>query len=401
MEIKQSIEWYRDQVVFLTGGTGTLGGCLLYKLALQLPTAKIFVLVRGSVGQAIEKWEKLMPEQVDDILDTGKIHFVVGDMTRPELGLKPTDLQRLRDAVTVVINAAADISLHKELSDTIQANCISHLTLSALLAGFVRLRIFLHVSTSYVNGFISEGIIEERIYMLGDDEQDPELELSSILSTGFSAHTHRFCAPYALAKYLAERLILSSERPFPVLIIRPSLIAPAIRDPYTGYGADDSIPIHTVIQNFVGSPDYGPTQLSQAFSHQQVVDEIPVDLVANTCLAHLALGTTGIVHAAAQLYVARTFKESIDLYQKYTPEDVAEKIRNGNFRSDQVMAPSFFKIAQQSLGDSTNDCRRSCNLKDLAGPVGLSLEGHDPEAFMKFRIKQLSRVLGERLRVGS
>jgi hypothetical protein len=37
-----------DQTMFLTGATGTLGGCLLYKLALQLPTSKIFVLVRGS-----------------------------------------------------------------------------------------------------------------------------------------------------------------------------------------------------------------------------------------------------------------------------------------------------------------------------------------------------------------
>ena len=49
-----------DQTMFLTGATGTLGGCLLYKLALQLPTSKIFVLVRGSVQRVIEGHEHSM-----------------------------------------------------------------------------------------------------------------------------------------------------------------------------------------------------------------------------------------------------------------------------------------------------------------------------------------------------
>ncbi|KAJ5123348.1 male sterility protein-domain-containing protein [Penicillium atrosanguineum] len=58
----QAVEWYRDQVIFLTGATGNLGGCLLYKLAVKLPVAKIYVLCRGSVHQATEKWEMSMAE---------------------------------------------------------------------------------------------------------------------------------------------------------------------------------------------------------------------------------------------------------------------------------------------------------------------------------------------------
>ncbi|PYH66687.1 uncharacterized protein BO88DRAFT_489802 [Aspergillus vadensis CBS 113365] len=37
-----------DQVVFLTGATGNFGGCILYKLAVQLPTKKNYVLCRRS-----------------------------------------------------------------------------------------------------------------------------------------------------------------------------------------------------------------------------------------------------------------------------------------------------------------------------------------------------------------
>jgi thioester reductase-like protein len=102
-----------------------------------------------------------------------KIQFVVGDMNRdPDLGLKASDPQQLRDQVTVVINAAADDSLHKQLPEAVQTNCVSYLTLMTVLAGFSRLRSFLHVSTTYVNSFLPADRIEERIYRLGEGDHD-------------------------------------------------------------------------------------------------------------------------------------------------------------------------------------------------------------------------------------
>jgi Putative dehydrogenase domain of multifunctional non-ribosomal peptide synthetases and related enzymes len=92
----EPVEWYRDKVVLLTGATGNLGGCLMYKLAIQLPTSKIYVLCRGSMRQAMEKWEASMPEQIDEILDTGKIHCLTGDITLPNLGLGASELDTLQ-----------------------------------------------------------------------------------------------------------------------------------------------------------------------------------------------------------------------------------------------------------------------------------------------------------------
>jgi thioester reductase-like protein len=103
-------EWFRGQVVFLTGGTGNLGSCLLYKLAIQLPTAKIFVLVRGSVQRAIEAWEQSIPEQVEEIIATCKIQFFLGDMTQPNLGLSPENISRLQNETTVVTLRYLEIS---------------------------------------------------------------------------------------------------------------------------------------------------------------------------------------------------------------------------------------------------------------------------------------------------
>ncbi|GKZ26927.1 putative PKS/NRPS-like protein biosynthetic cluster [Aspergillus brasiliensis] len=388
------IEWFRDQVVFLTGGTGNLGGCLLYKLALQLPTKKIFLLCRGSVQRALDKLEAALAEQFDDVLDTHRVHFMVGDTSKPRLGLKPSDLQQLQEEVTVVINAAADISLQQPLHLSIQPNCIAHLQLLTLLRDFRHLKTFLHVSSTSVNSFLPDGTIDERIYPLCEEDPDPEKVLSRILSTGQSACTDSFVAPYALCKYLAERLILQQDNlPFNTLIVRPTLIGPAIRDPYPFYGHDEGMPLHTAIYNLATDPDYGLDRLGKGIKMDAVFDEIPVDFAANTCLAHLAAGTVGIVQAAGSLYVASTVGEVTTTMLECAAPTAVERVRRGEIRQSQNLAPMFYQVAQKYMRDWDIRCGRSEHLKEETGVLGLSLDGHDPEAFMKRRWQNLTNLL--------
>lgn len=384
--MERHIEWFRDQVIFLTGGTGNLGVCLLYKLTLQLPTKKIFLLCRGSVQRALDKLEAAMAEQVDDVLDSHRVQFMVGDTSKPGLGLKPSDLRQLQQEVTVVINAAADISLQQPLHLSIQPNCIAHLQLLTLLREFNRLTSFLHVSSTSVNSFLPDGIIEERIYPLCDEDPDPEKVLSQVLSTGQSAYTDNFIAPYALCKHLAERLILKqADLPFNTLIVRPSLIGPAIRDPYPFYGNDEGMPLQSAIYNLATDPDYGLDELGKGINLDAVFDEIPVDLVASTCLAHLAAGSVGIVQAAGSLYVAATTGEiTTTMIQGAAPTGI-EKVRRGEIRQSQNLAPMFSQVARKYMRNWDIRCDRSEHLKEHTGVLGLSLDGHDPDAFMKHR----------------
>ena len=48
-------EFYKEQVVFLTGATGGLGGCLLYKLSIVLDVQRLYVLIRGSESTALKR----------------------------------------------------------------------------------------------------------------------------------------------------------------------------------------------------------------------------------------------------------------------------------------------------------------------------------------------------------
>jgi hypothetical protein len=61
------------------------------------------------------------------------------------------------------------------------------------------------------------------------------------------------------------------------------------------------------------APDSGVVHVSpKNSSGSNIVDEIPVDLVANLILLHAMHGTTGVVHASSQSYIPRCLSQFHD-----------------------------------------------------------------------------------------
>jgi thioester reductase-like protein len=98
------VSFFKDQTVFLSGGTGGLGSCLLYKLASELPTHKIFVLCR-SKSKARKTWDKIMPNHIDSILNSGRVTLVVGDIMKPKFGIDPDLLAEIAAQTTIIIHS--------------------------------------------------------------------------------------------------------------------------------------------------------------------------------------------------------------------------------------------------------------------------------------------------------
>ena len=136
------MSFFSSQVVFLTGSTGHLGVCLLYKLVLVLYVAEVFVLICGSEQQTISAWAELMPDHASSLLRTRKIRFIAGDMIQPNLGICRSDLEEISRVVTLVIHAAADISLKAPLREAILKNCLPPLELALLASKFQDLKCF-------------------------------------------------------------------------------------------------------------------------------------------------------------------------------------------------------------------------------------------------------------------
>ncbi|KAL5340197.1 male sterility protein-domain-containing protein [Aspergillus crustosus] len=383
------VQHFKEQVVFLTGATGSLGGCLLYKLALRLPTKKIYVLCRGSIADAVRKWESTMPQQIEDILDSGKVELIAGDLSKPGLGLDPLIRQKMHDEVTSIINTAANISLVEDLEKSVRDNCQTAVALLQIANQFPHVQHFVHFSSLAVNSFLPGGVVEERLYpspgSVGEIEElagQPGADPSKV------SLDERYAWPYGHAKHIAERLLLGGSSAVPVLIIRPAAIGPAIAEPFPLYGPDKAIPMHTLLLCFSMS------DLNRVGNTEHVFEEVPVDLVANCCLLHIANKSTGVVQCASPLYVAQTAAEMMSTAREcLSPSEMAEIFRNQR-STTALLWQNRYNL--ENIGETPNwhvQCTRSEYQKTITGLLALVPSGHDPKLHLRRRIRRMYRVL--------
>ncbi|KAL2817486.1 male sterility protein-domain-containing protein [Aspergillus cavernicola] len=381
---------FESHTVLLTGSTGSLGGCLLYKLALQLPTRKIFVLVRGSSELAVKKWKKTMSGQTQVMLASGKINFVIGDIKKTDLGIDAPSLKRLREEVTLVIHTAATISLDANIVDAVENNCIPSLELAQIASSFRRLKLLIQLSTAYANSFLPDGYVGERVHSFS--EVDCEDELASIQLSGGSPHTQQFSASYTHSKHLMERLMLKRYPTLPILFVRPTIFGPAFRHPYPLYGPDASLPLNRFADLLIS--DRGGKQIWYAAegyeSGTNILDEIPVDFVANACLLHAAARTRGIVQIGSELYVQRTFDDFLNLVRSHVPAEIREQLPIITFVQDRNIPQSLLaELVKVASRNWMFDCGRSYWLKQMGGPLSLAACDGDVDRFNTARIKDI------------
>lgn len=378
--------FFESQTVFLTGSTGSLGGCLLYKLVLQLPTRKIFVLIRTSPQVAIEKWNMLMPQQTQAILGSGKVHFVVGDMKKSDFGINEADLKQLQEEVTLVIHAAANISFSMGLKESVEHNCLPSLELGKVASRFRRLKLFIQISTAYGSSFLPDGYVGERRYSIFED---PEEELAKIMSSGTSADESRFSSTYALAKHLTEWLFLKRYPLLPLLLVRPTIFGAAMRDPYPLYGPPNSTPMRKFAEFLIADSGTQVWHATKGYkSGMNILDEIPVDFVANSCLLHAAANTQGIVHIGSQLYHKMTFDDFLRLTNSNAPPGfpLPTIIFTEDHSAPQHFLAELVKVASRNW---FFDCGRSYWLKQMGGPLSLASCKYEMENLNVARVKEV------------
>ncbi|KAF7590723.1 hypothetical protein BBP40_002514 [Aspergillus hancockii] len=338
-----------------------------------------------------------MAALADKILDTQKIVFLVGDITRSDFGLQQAEIDLLRREVTVIFHAAADIALNSDLIDAVERNCLPTLRLAQMATSFGKLLRFVPISTAYVNSFLPDGMVVEQLYKTANCHSDPEVDLQSVCELKDSRRISSFPWPYAFAKHLMERLLFHRHPKLPIVVIRPTAIGPAIYHPFPLYGPKGSNPLTTFAELYL--KDLGGTRLWHAAKGQSsgtnVLDEIPVDLVANICLLHTAANSTGVVHAAAQLYIPRTFDDFLRSTQSNAPPAIRDRLPGFVFTEDrsrkQCELAELFKVATR---DWQFDCGRSSRFKGIkTGPLSLNLGTHDILQFDQARLVALSKQL--------
>jgi nucleoside-diphosphate-sugar epimerase len=152
--------------IFLTGGTGYLGGYVVDRL-LRETNERIALLVRArSRGDAIEKlWSGLQLHMDGDRFwaSIGRIDFIHGDLHAPGLGIDPgTYAGVVRDADSVChIAASLNRKSDKACLNTNLRGTLSVIKLAQAIRSHGGLRRFSHVSTVAVAGKRSHEIVQE------------------------------------------------------------------------------------------------------------------------------------------------------------------------------------------------------------------------------------------------
>jgi long-chain acyl-CoA synthetase len=189
-------------VILLTGGTGFLGTEVAARL-LARADLEIISLVPASADAAAVAacsrawWHR---PQLRSALGS-RIRAVVGDVTRPRLGLDPRTDADLCYRVTHIVHAAADLRVDTSVEELRRTNVdgVAHvLEFARSVRGLSRL---VHVSTAYVAG--------GRTGTVGEDD----------LTDAFG-----FESPYEQTKYEGERLVRTASSELPVSIVRPAMI---------------------------------------------------------------------------------------------------------------------------------------------------------------------------------
>jgi len=222
------------ETVFITGGTGMIGGHLVAKICEEPTVEKVFVLTR----------------RPSTLLPHPKVEIIYGDIECADLGLEPHERRLLAQSVTTIIHGAALTSFSSELAAARAVNVAGTEWVLQLAAGCLRLRGYCHLSTVYVCGKRTGRISET------------ELE-----------HESGFVNSYEQSKYEAEQLVQSESYRLPTTIVRLSTV---IGD--SGSGAVNKMGgiHHAMRMVFHGLAPFVPGRKDSA------VDLIPLDYAVDS-----------------------------------------------------------------------------------------------------------------------
>ncbi|XP_076237680.1 putative fatty acyl-CoA reductase CG8306 [Calliopsis andreniformis] len=282
------MNFYKDKTVFITGGTGFLGVCLIEKLLRSCPDIKnIYLLIRPKKGKQIgERLEELKKNSVFDRLkEENKTHLfdklipVAGDVGEDNLGLSSEDRLTLVGEVQIIFHCAATLDFEADLKSNTNINLLGTRRVVELSQEVRDLKALVHVSSAYVNAVLLE--VDEHVYPAPYDVNELLKLVEKLDSATLEAETPNILKDhpnsYTFTKHLAEHEVKNGR--VPAAIVRPSMITAAWKEPVPGWTISKNGP-----QGFLMGASKGVVRRLPVAKHL-IYDYIPVDLVVNTLIA--------------------------------------------------------------------------------------------------------------------
>ncbi|XP_042906531.1 fatty acyl-CoA reductase 1 isoform X1 [Parasteatoda tepidariorum] len=303
---------FNEKCVFITGATGFLGKVLLEKLIRSCPTlSKVLVLIRRNEKYTSEeRLQKLFESNVFDRIKSecpdivNKVHAIDGDVTEVDFALNAEDKNTLLSDVHYVFHCAASVRFENNSRNTLKINFLGVKNMLNLCHEMKNLSAVIHVSTAY--SFCNQGVISEQLY----DEEIKVCDLEKTIEEFDDKSLDMACQKmaksrpslYQYSKAMAEIYIAKNCGELPVVIVRPSIITAAAKEPFPGW-----------IDNYNGPSGFIALSSKGLIKTLQVnptvnADWVPVDHVANTLI--VAAYHKAMVDQYPKAFLLPLFKKS-------------------------------------------------------------------------------------------
>ena len=292
----------QNNKVILTGSTGFVGSLLLrdllfHRKRLGISGGVILICRKKNGESAKERIETLLSKPMFAFLSSVDreqlVDVVEGDVVLRDLGLSSSDSRRIfqDEAISHVFHCAASVSFAQDLPEAAAANITSSTNLQSMAGKLKNNKAqFVHISTAFVHGDMSGTVdspLKEELFSLGPYE--PSKILRSMLGTQFYASKAMrelgFPNTYTFSKCVCEHLLMEVS-PANTLIIRPSIVGPAISSPFEGWAGDRPSTMTAGACLFMSFP-WNVWCLGD-----HTVAYIPVDVLSNYILAKAFAGTS-------------------------------------------------------------------------------------------------------------
>src|ERR1051325_11068812 len=268
------------ETIFVTGFPGFIAGRLIERL--PRGGGRVIIFVQSPLVARAQR-------DIAGIVDkTGADHesfsIVEGDITKPDLGLSPQDLERARAQTQTLFHLAAiyDLAVEREPAQRVNVQGTAHVNQFA--KSIPNLKRYHYVSTCYVAG--------RRLGLIREDELRHD--------AGFRNH-------YEESKYVAELSVAELKAELPVTIHRPAVV---VGDSNTGETAKYD-GIYYLIHYLRKWP--GGLALVNIGNSEVCLNLVPIDFVIEAMVAlakdERAVGTTVQIADPAPLTTEQLFDE--------------------------------------------------------------------------------------------
>ncbi|KAG9449622.1 hypothetical protein H6P81_009587 [Aristolochia fimbriata] len=327
------LPFLKGKRILITGATGFLGKVLIEKILRTAPdVGEIFVLIKAqSRNAAMNRVKKeIINTELFKCLQElhgksyqsfmlSKLVPVVGNIRETNLGiLEPDMVEEIAGKVDIIVNSAANTTFDERYDTALDINTKGPWRLMNFAKRCRKLKLFLHVSTAYVNGQ-RQGRVMEKAFSMGDTiareratlknsfspmsslpllDVESEIKLALALQTSSEegnevaqrmkavglqrSRLHGWQDTYVFTKAMGEMLINSSRGEVPVVIMRPSVIESTYKDPFPGWIEGNRMMDPIVLY-------YGKGQLTGFLVDPKgILDVVPADMVVNATLAAMA-----------------------------------------------------------------------------------------------------------------